>query len=414
MNLLNVDTVSEARDKLAAFCEHIAPEIEICGLIEAAGRILAADCYSAESVPPYRRSTVDGYAVRSRELGAAGDMIPTVLRITGEVVLGSDPSGVTVAPGSCVYVPTGGAVPEGADAVVMVEYCETFGGGMLAVSRPAAPGENVVQIGEDMQTGELLVRRGRKLRPQDIGALAGAGVSMVPVFKPWSVTVISTGDELVPPDAAPGPGQIRDINTYTVAARSLDEGFRIVRTVSVRDDREAIRRVLEQAKRDSDVVVLSGGSSKGKKDMTADLIGETADCGVLTHGIAAKPGKPTITGFDGESGTLFIGLPGHPAAALMVYEQVLIRLWRDLTEQPEERTVCARISANVQSAPGRRTFQLVRLTDGTQDGELPEAEPVLARSGMIAPMSAADGYFEMSENQEGVRAGDLIRVRLWK
>ena len=413
MNLLHVDTISETRKKLAAYCERIAPAIEICGLIEAAGRVLAADCYSAENIPPYRRSTVDGYAVWRKDLGAAGDMTPSILRVTGEVVLGTDPGDVTVTAGNCVYVPTGGAVPDGADAVVMVEYCELFGGSMLAVSKSAAPGENVVQVGEDVRMGDLLVRRGRTLRPQDVGALAAAGISMVPVYTPWRVTVISTGDELVPPDEAPGPGQIRDINSYTVAARSAAEGFQVVRTVLVRDDREALLQALTAAKADSDVVVLSGGSSQGKKDMSAELVGLAADSGVLTHGIAAKPGKPTITGFDGESGTLFIGLPGHPAAALMVYEQVLIRLWRDLTEQPEERTVRARITTNLQSAAGRRTFQLVKLTDG-EAGELPAAAPVLARSGMIAPMSAADGYFEMSENQEGVKAGDTVCVHLWK
>jgi molybdopterin molybdotransferase len=178
----------------------------------------------------------------------------------------------------------------------------------------------------------------------------------------------------------------------------------------VKDDWESLLMALESAKADSDIIVISGGSSKGKKDMSSELIEKAADCGVLTHGIAAKPGKPTITGFDKESRTMFIGLPGHPAAALMVFEQILIRIWRDLTCQPKERTVRAKITVNVQSAPGRRTFQLVTLqeTDDTL------AIPLFAKSGMISPMTRADGYFEMSENQEGVRAGDLVHVHLWK
>ena len=167
---------------------------------------------------------------------------------------------------------------------------------------------------------------------------------------------------------------------------------------------------LEQAKTDSDAVIISGGSSQGKKDMTAMLIDEAADHGVLTHGIAAKPGKPTITGYDEASRTLFIGLPGHPAAALMVYEQVFINLWRDLTGREEERTLRARVKVNVPSAPGRMTFQLVKVTGGDE----PEAVPVFARSGMISPVSEADGYFVMTENQEGVRPGDKVDVHLWR
>lgn len=410
MNLLNVDTIQETRAKLEKYCPFISPGTEQAGLLQAAGRILASDVCASENIPPYRRSTVDGYAVRSADLGAASEMLPTFLRISGEVMLGTDSSGLSAGAGSCVYTPTGGEVVNGADAVVMTEYCETFGDDMVAVSSPAAPGENMVQPGEDIRKGDVLLKKGQTLKAQDIGTLAAAGIASVPVFVPWKVSIISTGDELVPPEAVPGPGQIRDVNTYTIAARSIREGLQVIRTAAVKDDWDALLNTLEKAKADSDVIVLSGGSSKGKKDMSSELIAKVADCGVLTHGIAAKPGKPTITGFDKESRTMFVGLPGHPAAALMVFEQILIRLWRSLTGQPEERTVQARVTVNVQSAPGRRTFQLVTLdeTDGTR------AVPLFAKSGMISPMSRADGYFEMSENQEGVGAGETVQVHLWK
>ena len=410
MKLLKVDTVDEARSKLLECCGQIMPEAETKGLLELSGRILAEDIYSKENIPPYRRSIMDGYAVRSKDLGAAGDMIPTMLRESGEIILGSDPSGLTVEPGHCVYVPTGGYVPEGADAVVMVEYCERFGDGMVAVSKSASPGENVVSIGEDVSAEDLILRKGRKLRPQDIGVMAACGVTSALVFVPWKVTVISTGDELVSPDTVPGPGQIRDINTYTLASRSEEEGFEVVRAISVKDDRDKLATAISDAKKDSDIVIISGGSSQGKKDMTADLIDEAADRGVLTHGIAAKPGKPTITGFDAKSSTVFIGLPGHPAAALIVYEQTLIKVWRDITGHEEERTVRAKVNVNVPSAPGRKTFQLVKLGEG----DIPEAVPIFARSGMISPVSSADGYFVMSENQEGARPGDMVDVHLWK
>ncbi|MBE6027761.1 MAG: molybdopterin molybdotransferase MoeA [Clostridiales bacterium] len=407
MKLLKVDTVNEARSKLTECCARMMPRIETRGLLDAAGCILAEDIYSKENIPPYRRSIMDGYAVRSKDLGAAGDMIPTSLKVTGEVLLGTDSSKLSVESGCCVYVPTGGEVPEGADAVVMVEYCEPFGEDMLAVSKSASPGENVVQAGEDVAEGGILLSKGRKLRSQDIGVLAAAGVTAVPVFVPWRVAVISTGDELVSPEETPGPGQIRDINSYTISARSTEEGFTVMRTLSVKDDSEAIAAALETAKDDSDLVVISGGSSQGKKDMTAALIDKAADHGVLTHGIAAKPGKPTITGFDRASKTLFIGLPGHPAAALMVYEQLVISLWRCMTGREPMRTVKARVTVNTPSAPGRKTFQLVKLAGD-------EAEPVFARSGMLSPMSAADGYFIMDENQEGVKAGEAVEVFLWE
>ena len=410
MKLLKVDTVNDARSKLMECCARTMMRTEMRCLLDAAGCILAEDIYSKENIPPYRRSIMDGYAVRSKDLGAAGDMIPTMLKVKGEVLLGNDSSYLTVDPGCCVYVPTGGYVPDGADSVVMVEFCEPFGSGMLAVSKPASPGENVVQVGEDVAAGAMLLPKGRKLRPQDLGVLAACGITEIPVFVPWRVTVISTGDELVSPAQTPGPGQIRDINTYTIASRSTAEGFHVIRTLSVKDERDDLAAVLADAKNDSDLVVMSGGSSQGKKDMTADLIDAAADHGILTHGIAAKPGKPTITGFDEESQTLFIGLPGHPAAALMVYEQILISLWRCLTCCEKERTLKAKVNVNVPSAPGRMTFQLVKLIE---EDEL-QAVPLFARSGMISPVSEADGYFVMTENQEGIRPGDTVNVHLWK
>lgn len=410
MELLRVDTIDAAREKLEDCCGGIKPQTGKVSLYDSVGRTLAHNIISKENIPPYRRSVMDGYAVRSRDIGAAGDMVPSFLKITGEVLLGTDSSDLFLEAGHCIYVPTGGYVPDGADAVVMVEYCEPFGNGMLAVSKSASAGENIVQIGEDVAEGDVLLKRGRKLRPQDIGVLAAAGITEVPVYVPWNITVISTGDELVSPEDTPGPGQIRDINSFTITARSMAEGLNVVKTLSVRDDEEEIADVLESSKADSDVIVMSGGSSQGKKDMTADLIGRAADRGVLTHGIAAKPGKPTITGYDSKTATLFIGLPGHPAAALIVFEQLLIRLWRGMTGQSPDITIKAMVKTNIPSAPGRRTFQLVTL----RDGEMPEAVPVFARSGMISPVSLADGFFEMEENREGVKDGDIVEVHLWK
>ena len=242
--------------------------------------------------------------------------------------------------------------------------------------------------------------------------MAACGVTYASVLVPWKVTVISTGDELVSPDEVPGPGQIRDINTYTIASRSAEEGFEVVKTISVKDDRNKLASVIEEAKKDSDVVIISGGSSQGKKDMTADLIGEAADQGVLTHGIAAKPGKPTITGFDKKSSTLFIGLPGHPVAALTVFSLLAAPLWRTVTGQKAPHAVPARVTENIAAAPGKATCVPVRLAEHcSPDGICTyDAVPVFGKSGLITTMAGADGYLMMDVNEEGLHAGDLTLV----
>ncbi len=411
MKLLTVDALAQARGKLMEHVEECLFETEYVGLRGALGRVLAEDVCAEEAIPPFRRSSVDGYAVKSSDVGGASESAPCFLKVIGEVCLGETTS-LSIEGGQCVYVPTGGMLPAGADAMVMVEYCEPFSASEIAVYTSAASGVSVVQIGEDMKEGETVLRAGRWLRPQDIGALAALGKTRICVYRPWRVTILSTGDELIEPSQKPMPGQIRDINTYGLCAQAEQEGMEIVACHIVPDVREELKKRIEEAKAVSDLIVMSGGSSQGKKDMTAEVIGETASEGVFTHGLALKPGKPTILGYDKESHTIMAGLPGHPAAAMLVFEQLLLWLFREKTGQGETFPIQAKIATNVASAPGKRTCQLVRM-ERTETGEA-KAIPVFGKSGMITTLTKADGYVVLEENQEGLKAGETVIVHLWK
>lgn len=411
MKLLKVDALAEARGKLIEHVEERLFETEYVGLREALGKVLAEDICAEESIPPFRRSSVDGYAVKCSDVGGASESIPSFLKVIGEVCLGETTS-LSIERGQCVYVPTGGMIPDGADGMVMVEYCEPFSASEIAVYTSVASGAGVVRIGEDMKEGEAVLTAGRKLRPQDIGALAALGKTMIPVYRPWRVTVLSTGDELIEPSKKPMPGQIRDINTYGLCAQAEQEGMEIVAFHIVPDVREELKKRIEEAKSTSDLIVMSGGSSQGKKDMTAEVIGEMASEGVFTHGLALKPGKPTILGYDRESHTIMAGLPGHPAAAMLVFEQLLLWLFREKTGQGEMVHIQAKIETNVAGAPGKRTCQLVRI-ETADTGEV-KAIPVFGKSGMITTLTRADGYVVLEENQEGLKAGETVLVHLWK
>lgn len=411
MKLLKVDALAEAREKLMEHVEECLFETEEIGLRMALSRVLAKPVLSEEAIPPFRRSTVDGYAVRYRDVGGASESIPAFLKVIGEVCLGENTS-LSIGPGQCVYVPTGGMLPEGADAMVMVEYCEPFSDREIAVYTSVASGGGVVQIGEDMKEGETVLPAGRRLKPQDIGALAALGKTRVCVYRPWRVTILSTGDELIEPSEEPKPGQIRDINTYGLCAQAEQEGMEITACHIVPDVREELKRRIEEAGKTSDLIVVSGGSSQGKKDMTAEIIDELASEGVFTHGLALKPGKPTILGYDRGSHTLLAGLPGHPAAAMLVFEQVILWFYREKTGQSKRMPVPAKIATNVMGAPGKRTCQLVKI-EKTESGEV-TAIPIFGKSGMITTLTKADGYLVMEENQEGLKAGETVFVHLWK
>ena len=406
MKLLQVDTLEAAREKLEAASSCLKADKEFVSLELAEGRILAQDIYSGENIPGFYRSSVDGYAVCSKDTAGATESIPVFLKIVEEVSIGH-PAKKAIRSGECTYVPTGGMVPEGADAMVMVEYCELFDATEAAIYASVPFGASVVAPGEDVKKGQLLLKKGTRIGPAQCGALAAAGVVEVPVFVPWKVSILSTGDELVDPSCVPGPGQVRDINTWALSAFAGKAGMQVVLKRTLADEEALLEEAVREAAGTSDLVLTSGGSSQGKKDMTSEILNRISGGGVFTHGLALKPGKPTILGFDKERQTLLVGLPGHPVAALTVFELLLVWLWKKKTGQSEEVLTTARMKTNLASAPGKTTCLLVKLWKET-DGY--GAEPILGKSGLISTMAEADGYVLVDMNQEGLRAGDTVLV----
>ena len=380
--------------------------IENASLLTACGRVLAEDVMSREFVPGFDRSTVDGYAVRAADTFGCSDALPAILEKSGEVLMGEE-AATELRKGCCVAVPTGGAVPPGADAVVMIEYTEDFGDGTVGISKPAAPGANMIYKGDDVTPGRAVLSEGRKLTPTDIGTLAAIGCTEVKVYARPVVGIISTGDELIPVDQTPEDGQIRDVNSALLAAMMQELGAEAKSYGILRDDEALLTETVERALRECDAVLISGGSSVGMKDATCRVIEKQGE--VLLHGIAMKPGKPTILGRAGEKPVF--GLPGHPVAAFFVAElfvKTMLQRWMGLEKRPI--TVPAVITENVGANHGRAQYGGVRLFE--KDGVLC-ARPIHTKSGLITSLAGADGYFCISRDCEGVGAGEIIQVTVF-
>ncbi len=411
MKLLQVDTLQEAFEKLREAAEEMPLRTETKEFSRAFGRILAEDVRSEEPIPAFRRSSVDGYAVRSADTAGATDSIPVFLEVIEEVAIGH-PALRRIGPGACAYVPTGGMIPEGADAMVMVEYTEPLDGRHVAVNASVPYGKFVVEAGEDVKKGETVLARGTRIDPAQAGVLAAVGASRVEVYAPWRVSILSTGDELVPVDCAPGPGQVRDINTWTLSAAALHLGMEIVGRQAVADDEGALEEAICREASRCDLLLVSGGSSQGRKDATMEALDRVSGGGVFTHGLALKPGKPTILGYDAGRRTILAGLPGHPVAALTVFSLLFGRLWRELTGQREPLPVPARMDTNLPAAPGKATCVPVRLApEGCGAGGTGLfVVPLLGKSGLITTVSGADGYILMDRDQEGIRRDETVLV----
>lgn len=408
MKLLTVDSIETARGKLLECVKDWTPATERIGILHACGRVLAEDIASGCDIPAFRRSTVDGYAVVAKDTAGASDALPVFLTLLDRVEMGK-PAATAIRSGQCAYVPTGGMIPDGADAMVMVEFSENFAENSVALYEAAPFGQNVVQVGEDVHKAAILLSRGTKIRPQEVGALSAAGVMEIPVYAPLRLTLISTGDELISPDRNPARGEIRDINTYALHALATQNGYCVVAAHVLPDDDALLEQTVRQAMADSDVVAISGGSSQGEKDMTKEIVERVSIPGVLTHGIAIKPGKPTILGYDTASGTVLAGLPGHPVSAMMVFETLLTWLADTLTGRKSPYAIPARITCNLASSPGKTTCQPVALQ---WDGAGYLAQPVFGKSGLITTLTKADGYVIIEMNKEGLKKDEAVLVHL--
>ena len=380
-----------------------APVLEKIPWGSATGRVLAEDVPADMDIPGFDRSVVDGFAVRSGDTTGSSDATPALLQCTGRVVMGSSDPHNSVMQGTCVYIPTGGVLPAGADAVVMVEHTEETADTVL-VKRPVSYGENVLLHDDDFRKGETVLIAGRKLTPQDAGVLAAVGCTEVTVAKKPVVGIISTGNELVPVTARPGPGQVRDANASMLAAYLAEYGCESRLYGIVRDERDEFETVTSRAVRECDVVLLSGGSSKDDRDMTAGVIAGRGE--VLVHGIAIAPGKPTIIGRI--EGKPVIGLPGHPASAFVVLIAVVRPLLDRMLglEKPLLLASSAVLGDSIPSQKGREEYVRVRIENGV-------ATPLFGKAGLLNTLVKSDGLVRIPSGCEGLEKGTSVEVILW-
>jgi molybdopterin molybdotransferase len=400
-----VRTVAEALD---GFRPARRTPGETVPLGEALHRVPAAAAHAPAPLPGFARSTVDGYAVRAADTYGASEGLPSLLELAGEVAMGAA-SGAAVAPGGAVAMPTGGAMPEGADAVVMIEHTQRALDGMVEVVRPVAPGEGMVRADEDAATGAELVAAGRPLRPQDLGMLAAAGITELAVHARPRVAIVSTGDEVVPPaTVALSPGQVRDATAVALAGLVREAGGDPLECGIVPDDPSALAAELRTALAGADVVVVSAGSSVGARDATAEVVAGLGEPGIWCHGLALRPGKPTLLAEC--DGVPVIGLPGNPRSALVVFRLLgvpLVRRVGGCTAPPPEPVATARLQRAVPSAAGRLDVVQVRLRDGV-------AEPLFGLSALLSTLARADGYLVIPEEATGLEGGAEVAVTLYR
>ncbi len=406
------------------FREQLHPKIvsESIRVVDALDRVLVGPAVAPQQLPTFVRSTADGYAVRSADVLAATQDEPLCLEVVAEVPMGQRTT-FSLGAGEAALIHTGGMVPDGSDAVIMIENTSRIAG-FASSARPlqqgfetyrigarmsVAAGENCIQPGEDVKAGDLILAAGRKLRPQDLGGLLAVGITRVAVARRPRVAIVSQGDEVVPPEQEPAPGQVRDINTYTLAALVTRAGG-IPLTYPIAPDREsdlnaAVRRAFEEA----DMVVVTAGSSVSYRDLTPNAISQLGKPGVLVHGVALRPGKPTILAVcDGKP---VFGLPGNPVSCINIFQYFALPTLRLMTgaEQPREHLVKARLEHFVPPTHGRADFVRVRLEE--RDGEM-WAIPVFGKSNLIFTLVRSEGVIEVPLESDGIAAGTQVIVRI--
>ena len=410
-----VVTPAEAREALSGVS---AVGVETVPVEVCAGRVLARTLHVPEDQPAFHRAHMDGYAVRARDTFGASASIPSYLKLAGAVEMGRAPES-ELRRGCAMRIATGGMLPEGADSVVMIEYTEEVAGGQVEIQRAVSPWEHVIRIGEDIQAGAEVFPAGRRLRPHDVGALTGIGVTQVEVFRRPRIALIGTGDEIVDPATTPAPGQVRNVNQYSLRAMVADAGGDVLDLGVCPDRPDRFEEMLHQGLSESDAVWVSGGSSVGTKDMTLDVIARVPGSDIAFHGISVAPGKPTILAVieRPEGGVQpILGLPGHPVSALVIAGVFGVPLLRCQGGEPPEtafaprNTTRATLRRNIDSSPGREDYVRVRLR---REGSTVVAEPLPGKSGAVFSLVHADGYVVVDLNWEGIEAGEEIEVVLF-
>ena len=401
------DAVERLLDALPADAQRVS---ETVATGEALGRMLAVPIRAPEPLPPFNRSTVDGYAVRAKDTFGASSSLPAYLKVLGEIKMGEAASEELEGMGA-ILIHTGGMIPQGANGVVMLENTQTIQNDEIEVHKPVAVGENILKEGEDVGPDDIVISAGTRLRPAEIGGLMALGITEVPVHARIRVGIISTGDEVVPPDEEPGPGQVRDVNTYTLKTLVETLGGTSRTYGIVPDNYNELLETVTGAQRENDVVLITAGSSVSARDMSVDVIQALGGPGVLVHGIALKPGKPTILAVT--EGVPILGMPGNPVSALVVGGLILSPLFAHLMGRSEVQPtpiVTAKLTANVASQTGREDYQPVRLI--REDGHW-MAEPVHGRSNLIFTLVRSVGLVRIPPESTGLEAGENVEVTLF-
>ena len=405
----NVRSPSQAFEDLRPHISAIR-ESEAISAASSLGRVIAQEIRSPENLPSFPKSSMDGFSVRARDTFGASESLPAMLEVVSDIPTGTNPD-IALNIGEAAVAYTGGMLAGNADAVVMIERTQPADDTSIEVLRPVAPGENVIHAGEDVREGDILFRPGHTIRPQDIGGLLALGITDIPVLRKPSVAIVSTGDELIPPDAEPPPGKIRDINTYTIAARVAQCGAEPVIIGLAPDEYEPQLQAARDGIRSADILIFSAGSSLSSRDMTADVFNQLGNPGVLLHGISIKPGKPTIVAV--ADGKPLFGLPGNPVSALVVFDLLVaptVHLLSGANNPPTTNKVEAILTADIPSESGREDYVPVTLSN---TNETLHATPVFGKSNLIYTLVNSDGLIQVPTNSGGLYAGEEVSVRLY-
>ncbi len=417
-NLLEVLTVDEARDKIiSTLKDHGYGEgkigTEIITSESALDRVLAESLQAAMDLPPFSRSTVDGYAVRAEDTYGTSESFPGIYKVVGKVLMGEQPR-VKAGKDDVVEIATGGMLPQEADAVVMIEETESFSEDSILINAPVSPGENVIKAGEDVVKGEKVFEKGQLIRKQDIGALAALGITEILVYKQPKIGIVSTGDEVVEPSRELSPGKIRDINSWALKSTSLDAGAVPLLYGISPDDKDELMARVKKAVSETDLVIISGGSSVGERDVSYEVIDslgkETG--GVIFHGISIKPGKPTIFGMVDDKPVF--GLSGNPVSAMVTFELFVkegINVLKGQKRQLPTPTIRGTLTRNLSSKGGREDYVRVKLEKDAK-GNI-KVVPVLGEAGLIFTLTEADGLIRIPQNTEGIMSGEEVEVYIF-
>ena len=416
----------ESLDKLLRNLPDPKLATETVNTASALGRITATDLRAPHALPEFPRSTVDGFAVKAADTYGASDSLPAYLNLIGECPMGATPD-LEITPTTTAIIHTGGMLPKGADAVVMMEYTQTVhrgkGGGPSApttdeieIFRAVANGENVIRVGEDVAKDALIKPKGSPIRPAEVGGLMALGFTQVEVVQRPRIGIISSGDEVVTPEERPQPGQVRDINSYTLSTLVEKYGGEPVVYGIVADSMDAMKKAISRALSECEMVLITAGSSASARDMTAAAIDELGKPGVLVHGVNTRPGKPTTLGVcDGKA---VIGLPGNPVSALVngyVFVAPLVRRLLGQSAEELRPSVSAKLMVNIPSQAGREDWIPIYITTKDtkkHEGEIFEANPIFGKSNLIFTMVSADGLLKIPPDATGLSAGEMVEVVL--